>query len=261
VGGLLQASGSNQTTRQGNKNYQTAASFFTPWSVMNSAYYYNPWLFSAMSNQGGMPFNSAYSNRPDYMQYWNLFGNSGGGYAQQLRNIVQHPGYIDPTLMNRNYQQLQQGANATQQGTQAMLGRSGMQGSGVGNAYAFANQAARGQQRGQLGQQYGLWTEQQRRQDVDWIGRQINNAAQMGFQGNAQMAPYIAGQMPTMNWKTITGNAIQGGLGAFSGMGPGANGNMSMAGGTGSSQAANPTGPTPWGQQLFGGQNQNPFGR
>jgi len=168
-------------------------------NIMSQAQQLNPWLFGAM----GMP------GQP---------GTPGTNpYQQNLYNIASQPGYINPSLMNAPYQQSAQRQQSDLQAAQMLMGRNQMGGnSGLGQAYALANQAARTGRDVGLGQQYALWTEQQRRADLDWLSGQVSRAQGMG--GDiAQTQSGIALQRP--NWMTTTGKAVEAGLAAYGGMG------------------------------------------
>ena len=196
--------GSYLSSKGKKRQAKRAAQAASAANVMAQARQLNPWLFGALGGPG----------QP---------GQAGqGGYQQGLYNIAQQPGYIDPRLMNAPYLQSAQRQQQDLQAAQAMLGRSQIGGTtGLGQAYALANQAARTGRDVGIGQQYALWTEQQRRADLDWISGQVARSQGMG--GDiAQTQAELALQAP--NWMTNVGGMAQAGLaayGAAKGMGGG----------------------------------------
>jgi hypothetical protein len=94
-----------------------------------------------------------------------------------------------------------------------MLGTNDIGGTtGLGQYYALANQAARTGRDVQLGQQYTLAREQQKRADIDWLTGQVNEARNAAMGGiNQQAGAYQA----PMQWGQVAGNAISSGLTAY----------------------------------------------
>jgi len=184
---LMQNIGQRQAAKQQN---QWMSNMYSPSNVMSRAQGLNPELFGALAGQAG--------TTPYQYNLWKLASN---------------PGYIDPTLMNASYLQSAQQQQQDLMRVQQMLGRSDMGGTtGVGNFYALANQAARTGRDVQLGQQYALAREQQRRADLDWLTNQANTA-RSGAMGlvNQQAGTYQ--QPPT--WGQIAGNMGAAGLTAY----------------------------------------------
>ena len=181
VAGYLSAKGQGGTTAPA-----------SPYQMQNMFRVTNPWLYGALTNR------------------WQGGASPTSGYGQQMYNMVNNPGYIDPRVMNLPYQQIEQGANTNLQRMSSLIGRNNAQG-GMANMYAMANLATRGQQRGNVAQQYALWREQQRRADI----MNVYNMMQGGY-GLAQgqyAQPYSNSQ--------LMGNAALGGLVAYGGMGGG----------------------------------------
>lgn len=150
----------------------------------------NPWLYGALTNR------------------WVNGASPTSGLGYQFSQMANNPGYIDPRVMNLPYAQIEQGANTNLQRFGSMIGRSNMAGSGLANMYAMANLATRGQQRAGVAQQYSLWREQQRRNDINSLMQYMNQL--YGVQQGTQTLPYSNSQ--------LAGNAILGGLAAYGGM-------------------------------------------
>jgi hypothetical protein len=113
--------------------------------------------------------------------------------------------------MNAPYQQIAQSGNMNMQRMGSLIGRSNMAGSGMANMYAMANLATQGTQRAGVAQQYGLWREQQKRNDINSVMQYLNQM--YGVQQGTQTYPY--------NNSQLAGNAMLGGLAAYGGMGGG----------------------------------------
>lgn len=169
IGMALSAAGTYGQMKQGQKalGYQSqAAQGFNPNNIMHLMNQTNPWLMGAVGSghyRNNNPMGTSSSFTP--AQY--------GGFQAGLKNIAQNPGYIDPQLMNLPYQQIDRGGQNSLIAAQGALGRSGM-GGGLSDAYTLANQANMTQQRAQVGQQYALNREQQRRADLSWLMGLVN---------------------------------------------------------------------------------------
>lgn len=196
VGGLFQGIGARKSNKKQNQMLSDASHYYDPQSVNLRAAQLNPELFAALQGQGG-----------------------NTGYQQFLANLVRNPGYIDPALMNAPYLQSAQRQQSDLAAAQGMLGRNQIGGgTGLGSAYALANQGARTARDTGLGQQYALWRAQQGRQDVDWLMGQRANAQQAAMGGiNGSVGLLSQRQAPQSYW-TTAGNAIAGGLGAYGAM-------------------------------------------
>lgn len=203
VGSIANAMGSRKQTQSQNAYYQHASQLNSARATMGGMQQYNPGLFGAM--QGG--------NMPQQP-----------GYAQNMWNMANNPGYIDPQLMNAPLQMSQRRMTNDFVEAQGRLGRSSMRG-GLSSGYGLANLAARTQRDVQTQQQYALWRENQRRQDLGFITNQYNQLMQTTMGGQqAQAAPYMQMQAPQSGWTSL-GNAASSGLAAYGGMGGGGNPN------------------------------------
>jgi hypothetical protein len=170
------------------------------------------------------------------------------GFQQALGNIVQDPGYIDPSLINMNLiQSMRQGQQGLL-GAQGMLGRTGMQG-GLADAYALANRAATtGRNMGIL-QNYNLAREQQRRQDISFIMNELARSQRTAAGLAGQQAELTAGTPPAYNMGQGLSDFISGGIGAY-GAFQGQQAPQGVAGFAGGVPSlASPVNPT--GKQLF----------
>lgn len=213
VAGAMQAHGARQQAKKQNQLMQNAynenARWYDPQQVRLRAKGMNPWLYGALGGQAG--------NNP---------------FQRELYNIVSNPGYMDPRLMALPNAQIDAGMQNNLQRAQALIGRSGGEG-GVSNAYALANMAAGQGQKAEVGQNFALAREDKRRQDLAWLAQMeqqsMQNALQ-GAQGAASGTGYLAQQVAPMGWMGIGGNAIQGGLGAMSGLPMGMMGGGAMGG-------------------------------
>lgn len=233
VGGILQSIGSNKQTRSSNKNLVGLAQSFAPSNINNIGAGFNPFLYRALG-YGGAPT-------------W----GANTGLQNSYNQLVNNPGYIDPTLKNAPYTQATRGAQANLARFSSMIGRSGAQG-GLAQTYGLSNLAALTGQRAQIAQQYALWREQQRRADMDWLSRQLMGTQGQALGANQAAAGYLAGQQPTMNWAGLAGNAIQGFLGAFGGGGGITNGYQPQAPPAAATQQT-----APWASRLTFGQDPN----
>jgi hypothetical protein len=215
VGGALQGIGARKQQKSQNKYYQQAAQQYQPGQMQ-------PWM-------QGMD--------PNLMAAMGMGGQATGAWGQNLANLAQNPGYIDPQLMNAPLQlsQLKQQQDLT--AAQGKLGKSGMRG-GLSSAYALANQAGRTMRDVQTQQQYALWREQQRRADMNFIQNAYQQLMGQAGQAAGGQANMLSQQQAPMPWAGIAGNAIQSGLAAY-GMG-GGGGLMGGGGGGGGGQPAGP---------------------
>lgn len=199
AGSIAGGIGGRKAAKKQNQYARDAAARLSPSNVMMAARQFNPQLYAALAGQRG-----------------------SGGYQNSLYDIAQNPGYIDPKLMNAPYLQSAQRQQSDLQGVQAMLGRNAIGGStGLGQAYALANLGGRTARDTQLGQQYALWREQQRRSDVDWLSNQQQQAIQAGFQSGGGQAQYLSQQQAPPSYGSMLSNAASAGLtayGAFQGM-------------------------------------------
>lgn len=191
--GLASAGLQAYGARQQMKNAQQQLS---PQQILYMMQQFNPGLYAALT--GG-----------DMGQY-------RGTQYEQIANIANNPGYIDPRLMNAPMQQSAQRGQSDLIAAQGMIGRSGA-GGGLANAYALANKAAQTQRDVGTQQQYTLWREQQRRQDLDWL-QQMYSGLMGQATGTATQMAGIQGAMPT--WAGMAGNALGSGLGVYGMMRP-----------------------------------------
>jgi hypothetical protein len=234
VGGLMGGIGGAQQQKKQNRYNTAAASFLNPDQLNARAGALNPWLMGALGNDPGT-----------------------SGYQQNLFNIAQNPGYIDPSLMNLPFHLSAQRANQDMNRAQGILGRTmGGQGvSGLGNAYALANQAGRTARDVGTAQQYSLFREQQRRADLGFIQQQLMGLLGMAGGQAGQAGQFWAGQQAPMNAMQIGSNMIQGGMGGMAGKAqpgmPMATPTRNMSPNTGGPVSASQLGNVPG---AFGGQ-------
>lgn len=187
---IAQGVGQRRAAKQQNRYM---SQLYSPENIMARARGINPWLFGALAGQAGTT-----------------------PYQQELWKIASQPGYIDPRVMNAQYTQSAQQQQADLQRARAMLGTSDIGGNtGLGQAYAMANLAARTGRDVQLGQQYNLAREQQRRADLDWLSGQVSNAQQAAMQGAGAIGSTY--QQPP-SWLSTGAGAVQAGLTAYGGM-------------------------------------------
>jgi len=219
LGGALQGIGARRQQKSQNKYYQQAASLYQPEQMQ-------PWM-------QGMD--------PNLMAAMGMGGQATGAWGQNLANLAQQPGYIDPKLMNLP---MQLSALKQQQDLAAAsgkLGKSGMRG-GLASSYALANQAGRTMRDVETQQKYALWREQQRRADMAFIQNAYNQLMGQAGQAAGGQANMLARQQAPMPWAGIAGNAIQSGLATF-GSFPGAGGG---GGGQGMAPSQIPTQTNQW---------------
>lgn len=196
VGAIASGISSRKAAKKQNQYMMEGAGKLDPANINAGAAQFNPALWRAMRGYAG-----------------------NNGYQQSLYNMIQNPGYIDPALMNAPYTQSAQRQQQDLGAAQALLGRNAIGGgTGLGQAYALANQAARTGRDVQIGQQYALWREQQRRADLDWLAGQQQQSQQMAFQSAGGQANLLANRQAPQSWLGIGGNAIQSGLAAYGGM-------------------------------------------
>lgn len=239
-GALANMVGGRRAAKQQNAYATAAANRLSPTAINAAARQFNPWLYGALNGQRGT-----------------------NAYQQNIYDIASNPGYIDPRLMNQSYTQSAQRQGTDLQAAQAMLGRNAVGGgTGLGQAYALANQAARTGRDTQLGQQYALWREQQRRSDLDWLANQVQNSQQAGFQSGGGQAQYLSQQQAPMNWMQGLSNAASAGLTAYGGF-QGMNAPHSTS--TGAGGAGPQLDPRAWKQAPWQGAPSNlqyqPLGR
>lgn len=191
-GGLMGGIGARQQQGKQNEYYQQAAGMFNPKKVRQGAQKLDPYLFNAMSNPA---------------------------YGQNLANLAANPGYIDPSLMNMPFHLSSMRANQDMNRAQSILGRTlgGTGVSGIGNAYALANQAGRTARDVGTAQQYTLFREQQRRADLAFLQNEMARA--LGMSGNLAggAAGMYSQQAAPMNWMQIGANTISGAMSGASG--------------------------------------------
>jgi len=247
VGGIMSGMDEKKRADAARKDWQRAYQYVSPENLQTWSEAVNPWLYNAINadpstlpgsvhQQQGLDYGQYGGNQLDQMRMGQPMGYQGA-----LNQIVQNPGYIDPTLMNYNLNQSNQMGQQNLQAAQGMLGRSNMQG-GLANAYALANQGQTSNRNAGIFQNYALARNQQMRADVDWTTQQQMAAKGMGGQymgGRANMMMQAPPEGPS--WWGIGAKALAGAAsGASGGMMGGMQG-MSMPSGGGSSPA-NPTG-------------------
>ncbi len=141
--------------------------------------------------------------------YWAFQGikpQSQDAYAMHIWNMTQNPGAIDPAIKNKPFQLSSERQMSDFNRASSILGKTTMgANSGLGDAYALANQAARTARDVNTEQQFGLWQENQKRADLSWL--------QQAFQGNQQGQMGIANaninNMGPNGWQ-MAGNAMSG---------------------------------------------------
>lgn len=188
ISGVVQGYEDRKRGKKANQQLHDMARYYTPAQINAQAALYNPALYGALAGQRGT-----------------------SGYQNALYNIAQSPGYIDPRLMNASYTQSAQRQQSDLAAAQGMLGRSAIGGgTGLGSAYALANQSARTGRDVNLGQQYALWREQQRRADVDWLAQQQQQAQGMAFQGANAQTGFLSQQQQPRSWLGVIDKGWQG---------------------------------------------------
>lgn len=194
VGGLLAARDKRKQQKKNNQIAQEAAAQTKAKNVVTQATGLNPQLFGALSGEKGTT-----------------------GYQNALYNIAQMPGYIDPSLMNAPLTMLaQQNAMNYQAGLSA-IGRSGMEG-GLGNAFQFSSQAALQRGRADILQNYALWRESQKRQDIAQINQMQAQYLQMASGNAGTTAQFLSQQQAPIGWGGIVGNGMIAGAAAYGSM-------------------------------------------
>jgi len=233
-GAALNYFGQKKANKQQNAYLGQAAAGLDPSAIMQSSGQLNPWLMSALQGQSTQ---------------------GGSGYGQELFNIAQNPGYIDPQVMNMPFHLSAQRGNQDMQRAQSILGKtqSGAA-SGVGNAYAMANQMGRTSRDVGTAQQYSLWREQQKRADIGMLQQMLAQTQGLASGNAQQQGQYYAQQQAGPNWMTGLGSMAGAGLAAYA----------PFAGGGGGQQQSIP-GYSPGGagsmpMPNFGGGQISPFG-
>lgn len=185
---------------------------------------------------------------PNLMNAMGMGGQSTGAWGQNLANIAQNPGYIDPKLMNMPMQLSQMKQQQDLTAAQGKLGKSGMRG-GLSSSYALANQAGRTMRDVQTQQKYALWREQQRRADMGFIQNAYQQLMGQSQGAAGGMANMLGQQQAPMGIAGMLGNAGQSALGVYGSM-PGAGGG-GMAASPMMQGTSGPSGP-----QMAGQSNQ-----
>lgn len=195
LGGLLGGYGNQQAQKQQNQYLQQAAAQWNPGNMQS-------WMQQM---------------NPQFMQGYQGYG-APGTQAGAIADISNNPGYIDPKLMNMPLLLSAQRAQSDLTAAAGKIGKSGTSG-GIGNAYALANQAGQTMRDMQTHQQYGLWREQQKRADLNWLQSMYQGMMGQAGQAAGGQAQMLGQQQAPQNWYQIGGNAIQSGLGAYGMMG------------------------------------------
>ncbi len=223
VGSIAKGIGDRKRSKRQNQITAGAAGMMGPEQVMGGMQQYNPGLFGAV--QGGqMP------QQP--------------GYGQNMWNLANNPGYIDPQLQNAPFAQSAHRMTNDFVEAQGRLGKSNMRG-GLASGYALANLGARTQRDVQTQQQYSLWRENQRRADLSFISNQYNQLMNSTMMGQGQQANMFSQQQAGQNAWGMGANALSSGLSAYGGMGGGGMSNPNQLAGQGIYQWGN-NAPTPW---------------
>jgi hypothetical protein len=207
--------GGKSQQKDQNKIFGQSAAMMQPGNVYKNAGILNPWLMGALSGNEAM------------------YG--GSGYGQNLFNIANNPGYIDPSLQNQPFHLSAQRQGQDLNRAQAILGKTqgGTSASGLGNAFVHANQAARTARDVNTNQQYTLFREQQRRADLQMLQQQL--MATLGqASGNARyQGQFNAMQQAPQNAWQLGGDALSRGLAGAGGKASpqsGGGGNAAVAG-------------------------------
>lgn len=178
LGGILGSKGQKAAANQ-QMNFMNY--LYNPQRIQGAGLDLNPWLKAALMGGGKQVPNGATGFGPDLQRLVN-----GQDLSQYSLNLP--------------LQNSQRSYNQNLDRFSAMLGRSGAQG-GLGQTYALANMAGANNARANIYQQYGLWREGQRRQDIgtifDWLAR--NQQTAVGLAGSLGQS-YAQPQNSAQTW-------------------------------------------------------------
>jgi len=175
--GAMQWYGQNQQQKQQNQYAQQAGQMWSPQQINQNAAMFMP-----------------------------QYGQTNQAWGQQMNNLAMNPGYIDPAVRNQPFHLSAQRMNQDVNRAGSILGKTtgGLSTSGIGNSSVMGALGARTQRDVNTSQQYSLWRENQRRQDLALVGGALNNARGGGF-NSAQ------GQSGAMMQQQAPTNMFQGG--------------------------------------------------
>lgn len=124
-------------------------------------------------------------------------------------------GWQDPIKMNYGLQMGEAAINTASRSAGANVGRRSMEG-GMADAYAFANEAMKGQMKSSAWNQFRIKGEELAREDTMNVQSSLNSAWSNATSGAQQQAAYRAQERP-VNWGGAIGQGISTGLAAYSG--------------------------------------------